>query len=123
MLISHTTRTAPSGFDQVQVVERGSRYILLSWDPPAASNGILVNYTVLQGSVAIATVESSILEYRVTDLLPFSDYTFSVRVCTAVGCVESPNITAMTLEDGAYTKHNQFSALTRLLGFFLWIDH
>ncbi len=96
------THTAPSGFDQVQVVERGSRYILISWDRPAASNGILVNYTVLQGGVAIATVAPSVLEYEVMGLLPFSEFTFSVVVCTVVGCVEGPNVTATTLEDSTY---------------------
>ena len=81
-------------------MEQVSRYILISWDPPAASNGILVNYIVQQGGVAIAAVDPSVLEYTVTDLLPFTEYTFSVVVCTAAGCAESPNITITTLEDG-----------------------
>ena len=82
------------------VQQRGSRSILLSWDGPASPNGILTKYTILQGGQEIADVLPSSLEYNVVGLLPFTDYQFSVLACTAVGCVESPRVDTMTLEDG-----------------------
>lgn len=91
---------APSGFDQVVVLLRGSRNILLSWDPPAALNGVLLNYTILQGGVGVASVSPSELEYNVSGLLPFSEYSFSVLACNSAGCTESPSVTTTTLEDG-----------------------
>ena len=82
------------------LLEQGSRHTLLSWDPPAMSNGILVNYTVLQGGVVIAATPPSVLQYNVTGLLPFSSYNFSVLACTEVDCVESPPLVSTTMEDG-----------------------
>lgn len=90
----------PSGFDRIVVLERSSRYITVSWDPPAAPNGILVNYTVLLDGDVIAATPPDVLQYMVTPLLPFSLYTFSVMACTSAGCVESQEIQSMTLEDG-----------------------
>ena len=92
--------TAPSGFDQIVVLERGSRYIIISWDPPAAANGILVNYTVFQAGDVIAATPPNVLQYTVSPLLPFTTYSFSVMACTSVGCVESQEIQATTEEDG-----------------------
>ena len=92
--------TAPSGFDQIVVLERGSRYLIISWDPPAAANGILVNYTVLQAGDVIAATPPDVLQYSVSPLLPFTTYSFSVMACTSVGCVESQDIQTTTQEDG-----------------------
>ena len=100
MYFNTLPHTAPSGFDRIVVLERGSRSITVSWDPPAAPNGILVNYTVLLGGDVITATPPDVLQYRVSPLLPFSMYTFSVMACTSAGCVESQEIQSMTLEDG-----------------------
>lgn len=94
--------TAPTGFDRVVTTEINSRYIVISWDEPAAANGILVNYTVLQGGVVIVAMPPSVTAYNITSLRPFTSYNFSVQACTSVGCVESPSLVAMTTEDGRY---------------------
>lgn len=93
---------APSGFDRIVVLERGSRYITISWDRPAATNGILVNYTILQAGDVIAATPPSVLQYSVSPLLPFTTYSFSVMACTSVGCVESQERETITMEDGEY---------------------
>ena len=80
----------------------GPRFIHLSWDEPAAPNGILTKYTVLEGDREIADIEPSSVEYNVTELLPFTNYQFSVLACTSAGCVESPPVHIRTLEDGGY---------------------
>lgn len=98
--ISSQPPTEPSGFDEVSVEERGPRFIFLSWDEPAFPNGILINYTVLQDEEQIADVSPPSTKYNVTGLLPFTNYQFSVLACTAGGCVQSPPVGIMTLEDG-----------------------
>jgi usherin len=100
LLINFYVLAAPSGFDRIVVLERASRYITVSWDPPAAPNGIIVNYTVLLGGDVIIATPPDVLQYRVSPLLPFSMYTFSVMACTSAGCVESQEIQSTTLEDG-----------------------
>lgn len=71
------------------------------------SNGILVNYTVLQGEggMVIAATPPEVLQYNVTRLLPFTSYNFSVLACTEVACVQSPSLIAMTQEDGKTLTH------------------
>ena len=86
------------------VENRGPRYILLSWDEPAYPNGILTTYTVLVDDEVVADVLPPTVEYNVTGLLPFTEYRFAVLACTAVGCVESPSVDAMTLEDGMFIR-------------------
>ncbi|KAL5500661.1 hypothetical protein EMCRGX_G012255 [Ephydatia muelleri] len=46
---SNSTRTfndAPDGFDAVSVQNVGSTYIIVSWDLPTHSNGILINFSL-----------------------------------------------------------------------------
>lgn len=99
----HSVSAAPSGFDRIVVLERGSRYITVSWDPPAAPNGVLINYTILLDGDVITATPPDVLQYRVSPLLPFSMYTFSVMACTSAGCVESQETQSTTLEDGKST--------------------
>ena len=91
---------APSGFDRVVVLAQGSRHIHLSWDPPANSNGILVNYTIIQDCVVVAATLPTSQSYNVTDLQPFTSYNFSVMVCTSAACATSQQLLTSTLEDG-----------------------
>ena len=53
--------------------------------------------------MVIAATPPSSLEYNVTSLLPFTSYNFSVMACTSVGCVESPSLIEMTLEDSEWS--------------------
>ena len=99
----------PSGFDQVVVVERASRSILISWDPPAAPNGILTNYTVFRDGQETASLAPSVTQLNISSLLPFTAYTFSVVVCNSVGCVESPSVSTMTLEDSKWMEDSAVS--------------
>lgn len=99
-LIAILNLAAPTGFDQIVLLDRGARHVSISWDPPAMSNGILVNYTVLLGGGAIAATPPTTLDYNVTELLPFTAYNFSVMACTSAGCVESSDLMVTTREDG-----------------------
>ena len=92
--------TAPTGFDEVIVEMIGPRSILLSWDEPAQSNGVLIVYTVLVGENETADVVPPTVEYNVTGLTPYTQYTFSVMACTSAGCEGSPTVQTRTLEDG-----------------------
>ena len=81
-------------------MEGGPRHLVIAWDPPAQANGILISYTVFLGDEEVADTPPTVLDYNVTELLPFTSYNFTVMVCTSEGCVESPALVATTLEDG-----------------------
>ena len=97
---SSSSSSAPAGFDRVVQEEAGPRHVLLSWDPPAAPNGVLVNYTVLVGGATVAATPPSQESFNVTGLLPFTGYALSVQACTSAGCVSSSTLQTQTLEDG-----------------------
>lgn len=66
----------------------------------------MVSYNV-NGSIDTETLNFTTtnqnLRGTVTSLLPFTNYVFSVRACTSVGCGPAANDTARTLEDGELT--------------------
>lgn len=91
--------TAPTGFDEVIVESTQAHSVFLSWEAPAQPNGVLVVYTVLQNEREIANVTPPTVEYNVTELLPYTNYQFSILACTSAGCVEGPSVDVMTNED------------------------
>ncbi|KAL5515865.1 hypothetical protein EMCRGX_G001106 [Ephydatia muelleri] len=66
-------RYAPNGFDAVSVQNVVSTYIIVSWDLPTHSNGILISFSLhCNGGVLPLTVNS----YNTTGLLPFTLYMY-----------------------------------------------
>ena len=99
-VISFSFPSAPDGFDAVSVQGFGPTYIIVSWDLPAYTNGILTSFRVYRDGALVGVLPPSVLSYNVTGLLPFTTYDFSAAVCTKAGCAESVNKSAMTAEDG-----------------------
>ena len=93
------------------MVETTERSALLEASPPDVTNGIVIYYLIsyqLVGSVNVMmmnlTTTDMSLNSTLTSLLPFTNYTFSVRPCTIAGCgPASNNLTAPTLQDGKFT--------------------
>ena len=93
------------------MVTTAERSALLMASQPPMSNGIIMLYIVsynVNGSTNIMTMNFTTdyqrLNGTVGSLLPFTNYVFTVRACTAAGCgPPSVNVTEMTLEDGKMT--------------------
>jgi len=89
------------------MVETTERSALLLANPPDVTNGIVIYYLIsyqLVGSVNVITMNFTTtdmsLNTTLTSLLPFTNYTFSVRPCTIAGCGPASINTRSTLEDG-----------------------
>jgi len=89
------------------MVETTERSALLLASPPVVTNGIVIYYLIsyqLVGSVNVIvmnfTTTDMSLNATLTSLLPFTNYTFSVRPCTIAGCGPASINTRSTLEDG-----------------------
>ena len=67
---------------------------------PSTPNGQLTQYNIIQNGVEVSTVDSSIMETVISSLTPFTQYTFTVDACTAIGCFRSDELVVITLEDG-----------------------
>ncbi|KAL5475826.1 hypothetical protein EMCRGX_G025693 [Ephydatia muelleri] len=76
---SNSTRTfndAPDGFDAVSVQNVGSTYIIVSWDLPTDSNGILINFSLYCNGALAGVLPLTVISYNTTGLLPFTLYMY-----------------------------------------------
>uniref|UniRef100_A0A672FK37 Usher syndrome 2A (autosomal recessive, mild) n=1 Tax=Salarias fasciatus TaxID=181472 RepID=A0A672FK37_SALFA len=70
-----------------------------SWSEPTHPHGIIQRYLLNQTGVGtIFTVTDGARNYTVTGLQPFTEYTFVLVACTAVGCGSSLPVTEYTLQ-------------------------
>eukprot|EP00731_Ephydatia_muelleri_P030000 Em0021g523a len=81
---------APDGFDAVSVQNVGSTYIIVSWDLPTHSNGILINFSLYCNGALAGVLPLTVISYNTTGLLPFTFYMYmssshAHRHCTPVG--------------------------------------
>ncbi|KAL5457688.1 hypothetical protein EMCRGX_G034974 [Ephydatia muelleri] len=78
------------GFDAVSVQNVGSTYIIVSWDLPTHSNGILINFSLYCNGALVGVLPLTVISYNTTSLLPFTLYMYmpsshARRHCTPVG--------------------------------------
>eukprot|EP00731_Ephydatia_muelleri_P001576 Em0001g1576a len=79
VVVSNSTRTfndAPDGFDAVPVQNVGSTYIIVSWNLPTDSNGILINFSLYCNGALAGVLPLTVISYNTTGLLPFTLYMY-----------------------------------------------
>lgn len=95
---------APAEFDHPTVLSKTPYSLYISWDPPTSPNGLILNYTIeLSGSVIVDTLlvnSGTQLVYNITQLSPYTEYSFSVTACNSAGCIVSPFFQDITGEAG-----------------------
>eukprot|EP00731_Ephydatia_muelleri_P001376 Em0001g1376a len=85
-----TVVPTPDGFDTVSVQNVGSTYIIVSWDLPTHSNGILINFSLYCNGALAGVLPLTVISYDTTGLLLFPLYMYmssshAHRHCTPVG--------------------------------------
>eukprot|EP00731_Ephydatia_muelleri_P006823 Em0003g1071a len=75
---------APDGFDAVSVQNVGSTYIIVSWDLPTHSNGILINFSLYCNGALAGVLPLTVISYDTTGLLLFTLYMY---ITSSVGQV------------------------------------
>ncbi|KAL5479572.1 hypothetical protein EMCRGX_G023110 [Ephydatia muelleri] len=88
--VSYPLLNAPDEFDAVSVQNVGSTYIIVSWDLPTDSNGILINFSLYCNGALAGVLPLTVISYNTTGLLPFTLYMYmssshARRHCTPVG--------------------------------------
>ncbi|KAL5505729.1 hypothetical protein EMCRGX_G007210 [Ephydatia muelleri] len=63
-------------FDAVSVQNVGSTYIIVSWDMPTDSNGILINFSLYCNGALASVLPLTVISYNTTGLLPFTLYMY-----------------------------------------------
>eukprot|EP00731_Ephydatia_muelleri_P028508 Em0020g152a len=74
----------PDGFDAVSVQNVDSTYIIVSWDLPTHSNGILINFSLYCNGALAGVLPLTVISYNTTGLLLF---TFYMYITLSVGQV------------------------------------
>ena len=70
--------------------------IRIDWQPPVILNGIVTRYELYMGNNGI--YNGTGMSYVISNLLPYTLYTFHVRACTKSGCTTGPWSDARTHE-------------------------
>ncbi|KAL2098583.1 hypothetical protein ACEWY4_005063 [Coilia grayii] len=100
-VVAVTVQGVPEEVAAPVVSALGPHSLLLSWAPPARSNGILRHYHINRtGAGRIHThAGDGELQHTVTGLQPHTDYSFVLEACTSAGCRASQPATGRTLQD------------------------
>uniref|UniRef100_A0A3Q4I1N9 Phosphatidylinositol phosphatase PTPRQ-like n=1 Tax=Neolamprologus brichardi TaxID=32507 RepID=A0A3Q4I1N9_NEOBR len=101
------TPAEPSAVQHLMAIAEDSVSIRVSWKSPAQPNGPIIQYrllvlveeTLVQNiTMEVMDVLSEELSYLVSDLVPFTEYTFRVTASTTVGEGPAADITEKTRE-------------------------
>lgn len=97
-----TFESLPEEVSNLTVSSVVPRSLVLTWESPAFPNGDITRYTVTQilGEGLGRTVLFDGLGFNttVTDLQPFTDYSFDLMVCNGAGCASSAVTQVQTLQ-------------------------
>ncbi|XP_077990481.1 usherin-like [Glandiceps talaboti] len=91
-----TKQALPGGLSTPVVEVRGGTVIHVSWQPPVQPNGDIISYTIRLPNPQILIANTSITEYLVEDLVPYTLYSVTIQVCTGGGCSESDAVSVTT---------------------------
>ena len=90
-----TYPSSPEGLATPILEALSATSIRATWSPPLRPNGPILNYTLLQGE--LMNYAGTALSFTVVLLEPWTEYSFRVKACTAVGCTTSEPASVRTL--------------------------
>ncbi|XP_069030560.1 usherin [Embiotoca jacksoni] len=98
-VVAVTVQGVPEDVQPPVVTALSPSSLLVSWSEPTLHNGIIQRYHLNQTSVGtIFTQTGGPRNCTVTGLQPYTDYSFVLMACTAVGCGASSPSTGRTLQ-------------------------
>ncbi|XP_035991625.1 usherin [Fundulus heteroclitus] len=98
-VVAVTAQGVPQDMKAPVVTAVSSSSLKVNWSVPSRPNGVIRRYHLNQTGVGtIFTHSGGLRNYTVTGLQPYTDYTFVVAACTAVGCAASEPSTGRTLQ-------------------------
>ena len=100
--VSNMTLPALPEMVSIPVIEDlQARSLVVSWQEPGQPNGIITQYLLYQvfndGNTTILSDDDNLM-YSLSDLTPFTEYSFYVDTCNSVGCTSSITVSATTLQ-------------------------
>lgn len=90
----------PGPVDPPILLDMKSRTMLVTWQHPLRSNGVITHYNIYQHGHLSLKTSGNVTNCTVNHLQPYTDYKFQVEACTSKGCSLSPESqTVWTLPD------------------------
>ncbi|KAL0969312.1 hypothetical protein UPYG_G00225390 [Umbra pygmaea] len=100
-VLAVTVQGVPEEVVAPLVTALGPGSVRLSWTRPTKANGIIRHYHIIltgSGRIHTHTHLDGPLQYTVTGLEPYTNYSFVLEACTTVGCGTSQPSTGRTLQ-------------------------
>ena len=93
-----TAEAPPQNLQPIRLVDvpDTGMALVLAWDPPLLSNGIITAYAILVDGTEV--VRGLVTTHTVMQLQPFTTYTLQLEVCTSAGCSRGEIQSATTAE-------------------------
>ncbi len=92
-----TLEDIPDGISAPVITVISATSLLITWEAPESPNGDIIQYILSQNGEVVFS-NATAFSYLVTDLEPFTAYSYSIMACTVEGCGSSNHSTATTLE-------------------------
>lgn len=98
-LVSNTTLEAlPDMVSELMVSSLSARSLVLSWEGPGSLNGVLTEFILTFVNNNTVLFQGLSLSFSLSNLTPFTLYSFTLQTCNARGCVASNQTDIQTLE-------------------------
>ncbi|XP_071962430.1 usherin-like isoform X2 [Antedon mediterranea] len=100
-VVARTPDAIPSGFDVLTVSNIGSSTASFSWNKPSVISAPLDQYVLTSVTPSRPTPPTThytgtATTYQANDLIPFTNYTFRLTVCSTDGCGQGVGVTVYT---------------------------
>ena len=122
-IMGRTLEGVPSGIAPPILTAVSASSVRAMWTTPTTPNGVITRYELVMVTFELnMTVISELsLSGVVSDLLPFTVYTFLIRACTVTGCGSSETVQVRTLEaPPTFQLRPNVSTLTAVSLFVEW---
>ncbi|NXU70580.1 USH2A protein, partial [Oreotrochilus melanogaster] len=98
-VVAVTVQGVPEHVQPPDVSTLNSTSLHLSWIAPKKPNGIIREYQISQvGKGLIYTDAASRMQYTLSGLQPYTNYSFVLTACTSAGCASSQPLSGQTLQ-------------------------
>lgn len=94
-----TLETAPGEMSPPKFREVSPTSVVAQWQAPQSPNGVVTKYQLYEATQRVPLFEGTSLEYKVTGLQVYTQYSFRVSACTSSGCTSSVVSFITTSED------------------------
>lgn len=96
---SNTTFEAlPDGVSDPVISQLQARSLSLTWQPPTMPNGIITEFILTLTNNNTVLFRGLAFSHSITELTPFTSFSFRLQTCNSIGCVPSNVVEVRTPE-------------------------